>query len=701
MSPEELAAQLKAKPITPEELAASLRNNDSGIVGDLIGSGEVVATLATSIPAEIASGLVGVGGLAAKGVSDTLKMLGLEKAAQYMDPGDLRALVEKYQGMLTHTPRTQEGQAQLKTIGQALEPVAEGLQSASQTLGDVGYAVGGPVGGAIAASAPEAALEIVSGVSLPKGMAGLARSKAAKLVEKAREIKPRTTKDIADTIMKASADDIILDVDINPRVVEAIDELGIDKAPIASYLSKNQQYIEVEQALASLRGSSLSKQSRDFIDATAERAAKLIDDFGGEKRGEFSSRFLSETTASVDDLFESSNAIYNEIDSILDQSAKVSADNTMSFINSEAAKLGGLNSELLKRVKNSLETVKERRTGYTGVPMEVIKKQPTYGMISKVRQDIGQAISKRSGPFKDGETGFLKKLYANLRQDQDLYASTQNVLDQLKAADGLTIQRKALEGQLESLLGKKLQKAIEPQVAAAVKGLASGKTPEFKKLISDIPEAYRQPAVMTALREVMSGPGLGKADYSANKFTQFWEKLPDSSKSMIFENIPEGSKRAIDNLYQVSRAISKAEGLKVQTGIVGHSLKMFERNQGFMSKLVGGAAGVTIRGASHLLPGGSLVADWVGNFLKQNTDRARLSAELLGSDKFRQVIAKAVEEGVHNGNVSSASLLKKQKLIESSEVYKKWAKTLSESELAELNSIGLVSFLIPENKEEE
>lgn len=675
--------------------------SDAGIVGDGIGTGEVIGTVSTSALAEPVSGLVGMGGLAAKGVSDTLSMIGLDKAAQYMNPGDLRQLVEGVKDFMTYTPKTQEGQAQLQAIGKVLAPLAKGIEKTSQALGDVGYQLGGEAGGAVFGSTPEAFLEIIPGLKLPDfastAMAKKARSFKNKISLQAPQ---KTVNDMVDTIKKANLDDIVLDADIDPTFIKAADELGINTSPIASFASKNNQYIEIEQALSSIRGSSLSAQSKEFISEVSDRASSLIDELGGEERGALSLRFKDEMTKTVDDLFSQANDMYNAIDEQIDASIKVNADQTMSFINEKIKETGGKPGKLLTSIKNDLETVTHKKSAISGVQVEDIVKQPTYGLLTKIRKDIGQAIGKKTGPFKDGETGFLKALYARLRSDQDRFAQEMGMLNELKVADSLVIQRKGLEDSLVSLLGKDLQKSLEPKVSASVKGLAKGRTVEFDEIISNIPEKYRRPAIATALRDVISGRGATQADYSPNNFTKFMNNLSDTGRKKIYDQLtPEGAK-ALDNLYIISKGINEALSSKRDTGIVQATFDMFDNNKGFMRNLLGKPVEVGIKGLASV-KGGPMASSLVDQLLNQTTSRSKAAAELLSSGQFQKLIKESVKDGVHQGNILSADTLKLQKMVEKSDFYKKWASELTNKEQYRLTSLGLVSFLVPESKQEE
>lgn len=670
-----------------------------------LGTGEVLTTMATGALAEPVSGIVGIGGLAAKGASDMLRSIGMEGAAKFMDPGDLDRLVRGVQSTLTHSPMTQQGQEQLKWVGDLLQPLASALERSSQALGEpVLEATGSPALAATAASVPEAALELIPGLSIPKGAyAAPFKARARSLMEKARRMPagPETNAQrIADTITQASMDDIVLDADLDPDFFKAADDLGINTAPVASFGSQNLQFIEIEQMLSALQGSSLSKQAADFVGEVSQRASTLIDDMGGARRGELSERFKAEATGTVGDLFNQADDLYNIVDQGLDKTAKVDAPQTMSFVDRFIEESGGRPSPIVSKIKKDLETVTRRRTGYTGEAITETVKQPTYGRLVQLRQEVGQAIGKGTGPFKDANTGFLKKLYSKLRQDQDAFASQSGIFDELKAADQLVIQRKLLEDNLTDLLGKDLQRSLEPVVSGAVSGLTKGKSVEFDTIINKIPSEYRQEAVATALRESISGRGATQGDFSANALTKFMGRLSDESKAKIYQHLPDGGK-GLEDLTKLARGINRAQASRKDTGVVKASLDMFNKERGFMSKLLGKPVEATVKlyaGSKGGPAGAAVASNFIDNFLNKTTDRATASAALLSSNEFRDMITQAVSDGVHQGNVLSNRTLRRQAIVEKSQAAQRWADTLSNPEKSRLASIGLTQFLIPETE---
>ena len=94
-------------------------------------------------------------------------------------------------------------------------------------------------------------------------------------------VKESTVIDVATTIQKGDANDIAAIVDADPEFFRALDELGISSEPLASFSSKNPQFRDVEQALATVPGNILDPQAKAFISETSQVADNLILEYGG------------------------------------------------------------------------------------------------------------------------------------------------------------------------------------------------------------------------------------------------------------------------------------------------------------------------------------------------------------------------------------------------------------------------------------
>lgn len=131
---------------------------------DIVGVGETALAIGSGIAAEPISGLAGI-------------------AAQKFGfgPGATANIIGQVQEGLTFEPRTAEGRKNLREIAAFVQPLAEGLEAAEKTLGDLGFEIGelipiegaGPALGAAGATIPTAALEALGLVGL-KGAAKVA-----------------------------------------------------------------------------------------------------------------------------------------------------------------------------------------------------------------------------------------------------------------------------------------------------------------------------------------------------------------------------------------------------------------------------------------------------------------------------------------------------------------------------------------------
>ena len=84
---------------------------------------------------------------------------GLAGLADMVTGGDnYGQMVQNVRTSMTYSPRTAEGQKGLQVLGEKLQPISGLLQKAQQKLGDMGYEVAGPIGGAIGEMLPTAGL---------------------------------------------------------------------------------------------------------------------------------------------------------------------------------------------------------------------------------------------------------------------------------------------------------------------------------------------------------------------------------------------------------------------------------------------------------------------------------------------------------------------------------------------------------------
>lgn len=150
----------QAKP-TREQYRTSLRDK-------IIGGAEVAATMGSAIAAEPAAGWAGIGAMLPGGRTPT------------------EAIQDTRQAM-TYQPRTETGQRYMGNVAEAIQPLAEAVQGAEEATGEIGYRVGGPVGGAAGQLVPTLAAEAI-GLGLGRGAGRVGRTLRAQPDDAAQKL---------------------------------------------------------------------------------------------------------------------------------------------------------------------------------------------------------------------------------------------------------------------------------------------------------------------------------------------------------------------------------------------------------------------------------------------------------------------------------------------------------------------------------
>jgi len=498
--------------------------------------------------------------------------------------------------------------------------------------------------------------------------------------EMKKETADESLDQVADAIKKGTDEDLAKMVDADPRFYQAADEMGISTEPLASFASRNPQFVATESALASVPSSQLDVQSKAFIKEVSKRADDLIEGYGGTlDKGQLNVEFKRKAIEAIDDLASQADDAYGKIAQSLPKSKRFDAKETVSFINELAKDLGGV-KELPTKIKTMLSRLKDK---------------PTLGKIDQLRREVGQAINKKSGSFKDVESGLNKALYARLRTDQDLIAKNSGMGAVTDSANKLIIKRKQLEDNLKTLLGKDLNKALSINVAGSLKGLAKGDIQRFNQVMSAIPRNQRQEAVLTAMNDVFKGGGVNQQSLSTTQFVKWFESVGRSPtvKKRLMEELPRGARKAVTNLYVLAKGISKATSERVQTGRLN---AMFNEETGFLRKMVGKTA-PSVVALSTGSPTAAMITNSTVEFLKQGTSGAKRAAELLANDEFKALIRNAAKQGVMEGK---AAVLQAEKSIAKNSIYQKWKNGLSKKQKKELENLGLVKYLFAFTSEE-
>lgn len=584
--------------------------------------------------------------------------------------GELIGVLEKGEGLelaqelgsdLTFQPRTQTGQDIVSTIGE--------------------------LAGALPPYMGMAPFQSLKAVASQK----TARDKAA--VDIARDAienpKETTTSVAADTIKRGTEEDVLDLVKADPNFYRAADELGINVEPIAAFASQNSQFRDISGALQSVPGSVLDEQAKQFISAVSTKADELIETYGGSKdKALISDNFKRDALANIDNLATETDKVYTKLREVVPPQTQITPKNTLDFIAMKAMEFGGF-EDLPTELKNIFNRISPRENT-----------PKTIAVIDQVRKELGQAINRGTGRFKDAETGLNKALYAKLTGDLDEFAESVggDALQISETGKGLTRKRKQMEDNLKTLLGKDLNKALNVTVSGALKNLSKGQVDQFRQVIRAIPRAKRQEVIMTAMNDVFKGTGVNQDSLSPTAFTKWYQTINRSPmvKKTLFSSLPKESRQAIDNLFELSRGISRALGQKKDTGRIN---ALFKEDTGFIRRLTGRALPTAVSVATGS-PMASMATDSVMNFIKQDNNGAKKASDLIGSQAFQDLMRRAVRDGYIEGRTLTNELNKAETKLRRTKQYKEWADMLADKGVV-LGTSSILSYLFNDDQEKQ
>jgi hypothetical protein len=665
----------------PKDLTAGEKVGGALEVGAAIGSGMI---------AEPIAGIAGVIGSAFPG-----------------EEGQGADIVESVRDTLTVQPSSRAGKEYMQNVGDALAPVTDAISGAEQGLGEfVLEKTGSPAAAAAAHTIPTAMLEALGwfgGKALskaPEQQAKLRDVEAAKLQGQVDELRtdnaqPReytqeAGEKVAETLTKASEEDLAALVNADPELYDAFDRLGIVGEIPAELTSRNPQFMEVAGGLRSVPGAQLRIPYNDTIEQVSKRADSIIEELGGTNdRALLSDRFLTQSKDNINDLYEAETAIYNGISETNPalKRERFEPSNTINLISRELDDVGGNPKDLPAYIKPIYGRLSTKEDGAL----------PTYGLFSNERQRVGSQVGKKMDQieeFKGAEAGKLKNLYAAMKEDQSKFMRNNGLESEMSAADQLTIKRKGIQENLKDILGNGLTNNLMSVVESKTKGLATkAEVAKFTETMKKIPEQFRQEAAISALGSLFRGSGAGQSGYSANQTFKNLDKLYRSptAKNALLRELPEPAAQMLNDLYKISKQIQKTSNNTIKTG----AIKLFDDDSGLINKLAGNALGAAATKATGSFAAGEAAKNAADAFSRKSP-RAAAAANMMSDTDFQAMIRESVREGVAEGSEISRKLAQIEKKVESSAKFRRWSDTLSESDLLKLSNIGLINYLASE-----
>ena len=554
-------------------------------------------------------------------------------------------------------------------IAERFEPSGGSLEEqARQTLHDVATeSAGVGLGEAI----PYAAKSLYGGAK--KGvdaLSDLGRRKAQEYAKQA-DVAPEQQgyQDVIELLRKKDAEGVAPEVRPDMQVRADAEEMGIDLIP--SHYSKNETYKEVEQALKSKPGSILNQKEVQAISDLGDQADTFIIDAGGELDKAFISQSIKDRFGTVVERAEkAADVIYKKVNDAIPNRAQVEPKNTLEYLNSKAADLGGVSrlSPSEKRLHKLFSDEKNR---------------PTYALLDRERRSIGRGY-KKEGVFKDAEKGDLDQLYRVLTEDQQNVAKSFNVGDEYAAARKVVSGRKDIEQRMAELYGKDLTKDLVAGMGGAIRDLSKGSVSKFVKMVGALPKNMRGKVVATSLNELFNAGARNKGSLGQG-FVSAWEGLSRNklAKDMLLSNLPKSARSRLDSIYRVSKGIYSAKKYENTSGTARALLANWDKEMGALAKIYSlGRRFVTETAINKTTGQFNPHRSWaISNTIEAEASPATQAADrMLASPKFREAIDKYAK-----GAVST---------FEDSAVFKNWVKAQGQDVQKAVGTYGFFNWLI-------
>jgi hypothetical protein len=366
--------------------------------------GETVATVASGAVAEPVSGLVGL---------VTTPFQGLRQG--------VRNIAATQQAM-TYQPRSQLGQQMVRRIGEALQPVAQPLQKASQYLGEKGFQAGGPLLGAAGETIIPATMELagLGSVRTARRVAGAPIAPEAEQVIRAGEMRhvPVTTSDVLPPQNFAS------------RWMQSMYE----KIPFIGGANQRQ----AQQALRQEAVQGLADEFGLQLDSIGDLSVDLVNSIQTENAARLK-RAAQQRKAAID---------------VLDPAGVVPLNTTMTTIDRLIAEQNALGARADQSLVRSLSDIKDSLQNFD--PAQQRQTGRNFSGVKDIRStviDDLKAINRSDDPRRFGPLQQVKSAI-----DKDMVAFARNT-DQQAAADWLKSNR-VFATELENARRTELRKAF-------------------------------------------------------------------------------------------------------------------------------------------------------------------------------------------------------------------------------------------------
>jgi len=499
---------------------------------------------------------------------------------------------------------------------------------------------------------------------------------------------------LQDALERGDKQAILAEVNANPAIVAAFEQLGIEFTP--AMVSDAAALRQIEAGLASRADTGLT-QAHELVEFKLnEKARQLIDDAGGNPDSP------ATTAAEIDARYEeihsgmrnSEGEIWDDLRTKVPRETSVNAGQPASRIYREAELAGngdvarGLKS--LRQHERRLFEMTHRRiedpeTGEIRFEYD----EPSYAAVDRFREDLGNSM-QTGKPFGDANSGMLDQMYGEMAAIQGRVAKAEGYGEQWTRANQMTIERKSLEQAMQRVQGRGLNQSVVTRINGAVNALVKGDVKKWDQLFEDLPADVRQAAAAQALDQVFFTAG--KNTKMSQTFVNNFERIrrDPQIRDRIFDQLPMEARSQFMAIGEAAtgfyRAMEKLN--RSNTANAMQVIKAIEQ-PGFMARVLGGAAERT----TGRIP---IIGDWMRTVLRSTPDQASAAA----TSRLKAGTDLLMDPAVHRAIVEYAAgrVDAANQILKNSQSWAAWAKTQPIPMQERIQTAGIVALFEEENE---
>ena len=447
------------------------------------------------------------------------------------------------------------------------------------------------------------------------------------------------------TAGRAARRQLAMDARTNPDARAAAERLGIELP--ADVVSDNAQVQSLVGLARSQVGSNAEAGWRSTVASVAQRADEALEALGGSgDLAQVSDDVLTRLRSTADSLERQASELRANVNDAIIPSERVDTPNLQAILAETIQDYGGIDE-----AKAAMSAQERSLLKMLGEGEEAIR--PTYARLNRIRDDIGQALHKRTGPWADVNERQLTRLYRALADDQ-IDAVEQlggaEVAEQQRAANSLFSRMFDQRAEIQNLFGTDLNKSLAPALRRALVAGGKGDASHIRGLLSRVPEDMRSTALTSALfAEARTRAAHG--GFSFANYAKTYQKMRENAPiySAFSQAVGPEASRILRDLYIVSRRMNTAENYVLKTGKSTQGLQNAVEAESILARVfgdvrergttaIGAGVGGVVGGPIGAAGGASLANNISMTIGKAGASRLDKLDDLLRSPEFGQAL---------------------------------------------------------------